>query len=387
MKYKPLDNIAYVKGGKRLPKGHSLTQRKTSHPYLRITDYSKDGLVNMKNLQYIEDETFNNISKYIIEEGNIFLSIVGTIGIVGYINSELNGASLTENAVKIIIKDDKIYDSKFLTYYLKSPKGQFEIDSRTVGSTQKKLAIKRIKNIEVPEININAQKKISNLLNSFDKKIEVNNKIISNLEEQAQAIFKSWFVDFEPFQDGNFVDSELGPIPEGWEVKKISEVSQVRSGKRPDKKLLEGDIPIYGASGITGWTNEYLINEPSILIGRVGTLGVVQKIYEEIWASDNTLIFNSQYLEFLYFFLKKVDYISLNRGSTQPLIAQKDINNLEIIFPSKNVLYEFLKIIKSKFKFMKTLENQNKTLAEIRDALLPKLMAGEIDVSKVNIKD
>ena len=145
MEFNLLDNIAYVRGGKRLPKGHSLTQSITNHPYLRISDYNKNGLVDMKNLQYIEDETFEKISNYIIEEGNIFLSIVGTIGIVDYINSELDGASLTENAVKIIIKDENIYDSKFLAYYLKSPKGQFEINSRTVGSTQKKTCYKKNK--------------------------------------------------------------------------------------------------------------------------------------------------------------------------------------------------------------------------------------------------
>lgn len=139
MKFKLLDEIAHVKGGKRIPKGHKLTNKKTNHPYLRITDYSKNGLVNMDNLSYLEDSTFEKISKYIIEEGNIFLSIVGTIGIVDHINSELDGASLTENAVKIIIKDDKFYDSIFLSYYLKSSRGQFEINSRTVGSTQKNL--------------------------------------------------------------------------------------------------------------------------------------------------------------------------------------------------------------------------------------------------------
>ena len=101
MEFKELDDIAFVKGGKRLPKGQMLVTYKTKHPYLRISDYDKKGKVDLKKIQYVKNETFEEIKNYIISKGDVFLSIVGTIGIVDYINDELDGASLTENAVKI----------------------------------------------------------------------------------------------------------------------------------------------------------------------------------------------------------------------------------------------------------------------------------------------
>ena len=380
MEFRELEDIAIVKGGKRLPKGHQLVDYKTKHPYLRITDYS-NGYVDLKKLKYISDETYEMISRYIINERDVFLSIVGTIGMVDYIDENLDGANLTENAVKIQIEDTHKYNPLYLSYYLKSPYGQHEINSRTVGSTQKKLAIKRIRKILVPNIDIEIQNKIASILNNYDKKIETNNKIIANLEAQAQALFKYYFVDFETFADGNFVDSELGPIPEGWNIVSIGHISKLKSGKRPKRKTEKMSIPIIGANGITGYCEDYLYDENVIVTGRVGTLGVVRRYHEKIWASDNALVFTSQdYFEYLYFQLLQVNYNSLNRGSTQPLISQKDIKNIKIVLPNDNDLIKFQNIIKNIFELQNTLKKQNQTLAQARDALLPRLMAGEIDL-------
>lgn len=401
MEFKLLDDIAYVKGGKRIPKGHQLTNKKTDHPYLRITDYGKNGIVDIKNILYLEDKTFEEISKYIIEKGNIFLSIVGTIGIVDYINSELDGASLTENAVKIITKNDKVYDSKFLTYYLKSNKGQFEISSRTVGSTQKKLAIKRIRNIEVPDINIVIQKKISSILSNLDKKIEVNNKIIGNLEEQAQAIFKSWFVDFEPFQDGNFVESEIGMIPEGWEVKKLESLFDFIKGKKPKniKDDFEKNYLPYLVKGVIDgsetpkFTNDEKIvkienldtfmlmdgaNSGNIYYGYNGALGSTFSFLETI---------NKEYDEIIYWFLKVNETVikNQNTGSAIPHANKDFIKNMNIVIP-KNIENDI--VLRSLENFRKKiiyLNKENKKLEEIRDSLLPRLMSGEIDLSDLDL--
>lgn len=144
MKYDKLGNLCLVKGGKRLPKGKALLDYKTEHPYLRITDYAS-GNIDLKNLKYISNDVFDSISKYTINKKDIFLSIVGTIGIVDIIDEKLDGASLTENAVKIIVKDRTKIDVNYLAYYLKSTMGQYEIDIRTVGSTQKNLLSQELK--------------------------------------------------------------------------------------------------------------------------------------------------------------------------------------------------------------------------------------------------
>lgn len=321
-------------------------------------------------------DTFTTKAHKIAEKGEILFTVRAPVGDVNICPEKIcigRGLASISSANNI-----------FLYYLLRNSKKKF--NNVSTGTIYSSINKKELENLEFMIPNNDDCIKIANILFSLDKKIEVNNKIIANLEEQAQALFKSWFVDFEPFQDGNFVESELGMIPEGWEVKTIGEISKIRSGKRPENKLEKGDIPIYGANGITGWTDKVLINEPSILIGRVGTLGKVQRLNKKIWASDNTLIFTSQYLDFLYFNLLRIDYNSLNRGSTQPLITQKDISNINIVYPDINVMDDFLKNIGNYFTYIFKLEFQNKKLAEIRDALLPRLMSGEIDVSNIKIK-
>lgn len=228
------------------------------------------------------------------------------------------------------------------------------------------------------------QKDIASILDNFEAKIELNRRINANLEAQAQALFRSWFVDFEPFRDGPFVDSELGKIPQGWKVGTFQDIINITSGKRPplkvDKCTSEAYIPIYGASSIQAYTTSFLRNEDLLLIGRVGTLGIVQKVTGLSWPSDNTLIITSPFYEYSYQILKTIDFNKLNRGSTQPLITQTDIKNQIILLPSNEVLYRYEKISANMFSLNKKNNSEIKTLSALRDTLLPKLMAGEIKI-------
>jgi len=189
-----LGNFCEVKGGKRLPKGESFTETKTNHPYIRIKDITEDG-INKSNLLYLTESTHQKIKRYIINEGDVYISIVGTIGLSGIIDKELNGANLTENAARLF----NFYglNSKYLSYFLKSPTGQRQIKSRTVGSTQSKLALFRINDIIFPLAKLEEQQQIASILSSLDDKIELNRKMNKTLEEIGRALFKRWFVDFE----------------------------------------------------------------------------------------------------------------------------------------------------------------------------------------------
>lgn len=414
MEFKTIDEVAYVKGGKRLPKGHRLTSNKTNYPYLRITDYI-NGYFDLKNIQYLEKSTYNEISKYLINENDIFLSIVGTIGLVAHINKDLDGANITENAVKITIKNKENYDSRFLSYYLRSNKGQHEIDSRTVGSTQKKLAIKRIKNILIPDLEISIQRKISSVLYKLDKKIEINNKIIKNLESQAQAIFKSWFVDFEPFQDGNFVESELGLIPEGWEVGKLG---KSKLGKIIGSGIDEfNDEKIYLATADVSDTSINNISTKVTFDDRPSRANMQPKPLS-VWFAKmkdsrklifvdptdkeiiNKMIFstgfagiqaNENSFTYLWSYLLSNDFDKIKNsyamGTTMQAINNKNINNILLAIPIDSILKEFSTITKPMIEIISNLRNQNQTLAQTRDTLLPKLMSGEIDVSNIKIDD
>ncbi|HDK4719637.1 TPA: restriction endonuclease subunit S, partial [Staphylococcus aureus] len=216
----------------------------------------------------------------------------------------------------------------------------------------------------------------------------------ANLEELSQTLFKRWFVDFEfPDENGNpykssggeMIDSELGEIPSGWKVDELGNYIKIKSGKRPknkvDKKDIENVVPIIGASKIMGYTNDYLYNEKIIIIGRVGTHGVIQRFSTRTWPSDNTFVIISDFESIIYQVLKSIDYISLNRGSTQPLLSQKDIKNTKVAMPTNETLLStYQKENNHILKMMDQKNIENQKLTQLRDTLLPKLMSGEIEI-------
>jgi len=219
------------------------------------------------------------------------------------------------------------------------------------------------------------QQKIAAILSSLDDKIELNNKINTNLEQQAQALFKNWFVDFEPFG---------GKMPEGWKVGKLSEIAEITSGKRPPMKQSDYSkdvsIPLVGAASVMGYTNQVLYNEPIIITGRVRTHGVIQRFSTKCWPSDNTLVIKSKYYEYVYQIMSNIDYDNMNRGSTQPLITQSDLGKVECIIPDEENLQKFEQLVNILFSKVQENQQENQKLANIRDTLLPKLMNGEIEV-------
>ena len=175
-----LGDIATVKGGKRLPKGINLITEPNAHPYIRVRDLNEKRMLEIdSSFEYVDDETQKTISRYVVNEGDIVLSIVGTIGLVAVVGNSLNGANLTENCVKLTSLFG--IDRDYLYYFLKSPYGQQEIARGTVGAVQAKLPIKNIQDITISVPDEFTQRKIASVLSSLDTKIEINQKINDNL--------------------------------------------------------------------------------------------------------------------------------------------------------------------------------------------------------------
>lgn len=285
----------------------------------------------------------------------------------------------------LVYKPNNGINDKWL-YYLLSQDSFFNfVMSGTKGTKMPRGDKSQIMKFPVALPPLDEQKKIAGVLSAFDDKIELNNKINRNLEAQAQAIFKSWFIDFEPFKNSKFIDSELGKIPEGWDIGTIGDISIISTGKRPDKKSVnksnETPIPIIGASSIMGYTNKVLYDEKILITGRVGTHGIIQKIDSPCWPSDNTLVLRSKNLNFLHNCLLLINWKSMNRGSTQPLITQNDLKNIRIILPQDGIIQNYEQLV---HYFDIKFHNNNKeiySLSQIRDLLLPKLMSGEVNIS------
>lgn len=270
-------------------------------------------------------------------------------------------------------------DKEFLYWYMRTKNYQKSIVNSCSGSVIKHTSPGRICDLEILLPPIKTQQKIAKVLNAIDDKIELNNKINENLEQQALAIFKSWFVNFEPFDR---------TMPADWKIGTLGDIADICSGKRPLQKencqTTEFCIPILGASSVMGYTNKHLYNDKILITGRVGTHGIIQKVSYPCWASDNTLVITSKYYEFTYQILKTIDYNNLNRGSTQPLITQTDLKNVKITIPNAVVLNQFEVDIDRLMRLKQNLLNENKVLTHLRDTLLTKLMNCKIDVSNID---
>lgn len=381
-----LGDVCEIKGGKRLPKGINLITQKNSHPYIRVRDLGKSKTLELNSsYEYVDEITQKQIQRYITLKGDILISIVGTIGLIAIVGGSLNGANLTENCVKLVKLDN--IDSEYLYYYLKSPLGQQNISRGTEGAVQAKLPIKNIQefNINCPVL-ISDQRRIASILSSLDRKIELNNKINADLEEMAQAIFKNWFVDFEPFKDGKFVDSELGMIPEGWKVGTLGELCNFKRGKNLlTKNAIDEGVPVV-AGGLepSCYHNVANTGAPVITVSGSGAnAGFMRMYHVPVWASDCSFIdISCENFYFVYCFLKVNSKLlkHAQTGAVQPHVKPSDIHDFELVIPDKENIYEFQDKVKPFFDKIAAIQKENSRLSTLRDTLLPRLMSGELEV-------
>ena len=213
------------------------------------------------------------------------------------------------------------------------------------------------------------QRRIAEILGSLDDKIGLNSAINRNLEEQARALFKNWFIDFAPFG---------GVVPGEWKEGKLSDFVNVKYGK-DHKKLGDGTIPVYGSGGIMRYVNQFLYDKESVLIPRKGTLNNIFYISEPFWSVD-TMFYTEMLIpnaaKFVYFFMKEKDLESLNAGSAVPSMTSDILNAMPVVVPSAKALLKYEEIVSPMFKKMDGNNKESIRLAALRDTLLPKLMSG-----------
>jgi len=185
-----IGDIGVVKGGKRLPKGHAFASAETPYPYIRVVDLA-DGSVRTTDLRYLEPEDQARISRYVITQDDVYISIAGTIGLVGVIPAALDGANLTENAARIVIKDRTKIGNHFLAWYLRSPMGQAEIRVRTTKTSQPKLALMRIKDIPIPFPPLEEQQRTVQILSTIHGFCEAVRREVEALDKVFHATMKS----------------------------------------------------------------------------------------------------------------------------------------------------------------------------------------------------
>ena len=305
---------------------------------------------------------------------------------VRFLNDGEVGFGSTEYIV--LRAKERVSDSDYIYYLSTSPKFREIAIQSMIGSSGRQRVQQDV--LEKAELHIpplDEQRKIAGILSALDDKIELNNKINRNLEAQAQAIFKSWFIDFEPFKNGKFIDSELGKIPEGWSVSKLTNSLNIKYGKNlPQSKLTKTGYPVYGANGQIGFFPQIMYKKPQVLIScRGAASGKVITSEKNSFITNNSLILDYSDTTIPFSFVKywalSTDFSPYVSGSAQPQITIDSLSTMNLTIPDEIILKKFNNIVIPILDKIFSNNAEIIRLSQLRDILLPRLLSGEINIS------
>ncbi|WP_273096354.1 restriction endonuclease subunit S [Dialister succinatiphilus] len=343
----------------------------------------KDGKINEEEIAKVSAEQVKRLRRHQLKRGDIVYARRGDIGRCAYIGSENEGWLCGTGCLKISLDHGKA-NSKFIYYYLQLDSIIGWVTNHAVGSTMLNLNTEILKDIPLCLPDIDNQQKIASILSAYDDLIENNHRQIKLLEEAAERLYKEWFVKFHyPGWETHLHDSK----EEGWRTGTLSDIGEFNRGKTIISANIEsGPIPVI-AGGISPsfYCNEYNVIGPVITISASGAnAGYVNLYHENVWASDCSFLGDSatKYLYWIYCFLKSNPNILLNlqKGSAQPHVYAKDVNQIELLIPPKRILTSFESEAAALYSQIAKFDRMITLLQEARDRLLPKLMSGEVEV-------
>ncbi len=327
----------------------------------------------------------------------------GTLGQVFYIPDDFWPLNTT-----LYVRDFKGNDARFISYFLKCLNFSAYSDKAAVPGLNRNHLHQEI--VRFPT-RVEEQRAIAHILGTLDDKIDLNRRMNQTLEEMARALFKSWFVDFDPVRakvDGRWcrgqslpgmpaelydlfpdmmVDSELGEIPEGWEVQELGDLIELAYGKalKADNRR-DGTISVYGSNGQVGWHDEKLVSGPGIVVGRKGNPGTVTWVHEDFFPIDTTFYVlpksREQKLLFLFFALAEQDLPSIAADSAVPGLNRNLAYMNKQLFPNEVIVAYFEEIVSALFVRCHRIREESRTLGIQRDTLLPRLVSGKLQVTQ-----
>lgn len=323
-----------------------------------------------QNLPKVSDVDKVRLSKYILEEGDMVFSRVGSVDRCSYVDATHEGWIFSGRCLRV--RPNHEIDPLYLYYYFCLEEIKQFVRNIAVGATMPSINTKLLGEVEVKYPSVIEQQKIVALLSALDDRIETNQMINDNLQQQAQAIYTAMFI------------ANADPA---WEQGHLSDLITVKYGK-DHKKLADGIYPVYGSGGIMRYVERPLYDKESVLIPRKGTLNNVMYVNQPFWSVD-TMFYTEMRLpnvaKFVYHFVKAKDLASMNAGSAVPSMTTDILNAMEVVIPPASALEEFETLVAPMYRAMQENDAQSKKLADLRDALLPKLMSGEIDVSGIQL--
>ena len=370
--------------------------------YLRITDINDDGSLNFSDLKSVDAE---DAEKYILKENDIVFARTGNSTGRSYFYEKQHGTFVYAGfLIKFSLDPNKV-NPRILKYYTHSKPYYDWVSSFDTGATRGNINAKTYGDMEIELPSRKIQNRIVSILSSLDRKIELNNKINADLEEMAQAIFKNWFVDFEPFKDGKFVVSELGMIPEGWKVGTLGEfckcllggtpsrskeeywngeVNWINSGEINKFRILEASEKITEL-GLAKSATKLLPKKTTVLAITGATLGQVSLLEIDTCANQSVIgvLENTEVpYEYIYPFIKdRIEMLIQHQtGGAQQHINKDNVESLIFLLPTINVLEDYISLVSPMYKRIESQCFENLYLSLLRDTLLPRLMSGELEV-------
>jgi type I restriction enzyme S subunit len=369
-------------------------------PFFRSKNISEYE-VNWNDIKYVSSEFHSKLKKSSLSSGDVAIVRTGKPGTCCVIPENIKEANCSD--IVIVRVDSAKLCPHYLSFFMNTM-ANHQVSSRLVGAVQQHFNVGAAKQIEIPLPSLQEQKDIVHVLKTISDKILFNTQTNQTLEEMAQAIFKSWFVDFDPvkakvrgeepegmdaataalFPD-KLVESELGLIPKGWEVKPFADWVKITKGKNITKKtIVEGDVPVV-AGGLKPayFHNTHNVEGPAITISASGAnAGFVNLYFQNIWASDCSYISESTtpffYLQYVFLVFNQKKIFGMQTGAAQPHIYPRDFERLMVVIPNEELWLKLENIFASFFREVANNKAQNIELSQLRDTLLPKLLSGEI---------
>lgn len=386
---------------------------------------------------FISTEKAREFSRSIVKKGDLIFTCWGTINQIGLIDgtSKFDEYVISNKQMKLTPNPSKA-NSLFLYYLFSAPTKQQEILNSGIGSSVPGFNLGQLKAHKLNLPPLAEQQQIANILSTLDDKIALNRQINKTLEAMAQALFKSWFVDFEPvrakiaaletgenptratmraisgktdaeldalqttnpdaythhettaslFPDA-LVESELGLVPKGWEIVRIDEILELAYGKAlKATERVPGVVSVYGSGGVTGHHNEPLVSGPGIIIGRKGTVGSIYYEAGDFFPIDTVFYVIPKpniSLSFCLHVLSNLGLENMNTDAAVPGLNRNNVYRLLTLRPAEAVLQTFSNQLDIWLQASTLLQSENRTLATLRDTLLPKLLSGEIHLGKI----
>ena len=351
----------------------------------------KNGALVLDDIQRISKEVSETLPRSQLHKNDIVLSYTGTLGECAQIRED-GKYHLAPNVCKIT-PNDSVVNPNFLFQYIRCEKFKQTLINYAHGSTQPTIPMSTIRDIpvDIPD-DLEKQGKIAAILSILDEKIAINRAINDNLEQQAKALYKDWFLDFSPF-------SSDGTLPEGWRIGTVGDIIQLHDSKRvplsgTERSKMAKLYPYYGATSLMDYVDNYLFDGIYLLLGEDGTvvdnLGfpILQYVYGRFWVNNHAHIITGKEgfsVEELYLFFGLTNIKSIVTGAVQQKVSQQNLKKVPAIIPSSTALSSFDELIQPIFSQIRNLRDENARLTSLRDTLLPKLMSGELDVSAVEL--